>query len=143
MCIFAAIHEKIFITFMISSQVHMLVVLGLLGMAKFGREQSEQRSFFLKRFLFFLSLFCTCGLCIFFVKHRVYCHDMGKFVCMRADSKSTCDFFLVSSAFSWFSFFEYWIAAANMGFHATIILDFPDEDVIVGCWKTLQPRKVK
>lgn len=56
----------------------MLVVLGLLKMAHFGREQTEQRSNFLKRFLFFLSLFCTCGLCIFFVKHRIYCHDMGK-----------------------------------------------------------------
>lgn len=116
------IHEKIFITFMVSSQVHMLVVLTLLSMAKFGREQSEQRSYFFKRLLFFLSLFCTCGLCIFFVKHRVYCHDM---------------------AFSWFSFFEYWIAAANMGFHATIIIDFPNEDVIVGCWKNPQLKKVK
>lgn len=72
-----AIHEKIFIIFMISSQVHMLIVLRLLKMAEFGREQAEQRSYFFKRWLFFLSLVCTCGLCVFFIKHRVYCHDMG------------------------------------------------------------------
>lgn len=73
-----AIHEKIFIVFMVSSQVHMLIVLKLLKMADFGREQqSEQRSYFFKRCLFFLSLLCTCGLLVFFVKHRVYCHDMG------------------------------------------------------------------
>ena len=74
---FAAIHEKIFITFMISSQVHMLIVLRLLKMANFGRDGAQQRSFLLKNWLFYLSLFCTFGLCIFFVKHRVYCHDLG------------------------------------------------------------------
>ena len=63
---------------MVSSQVHMLIVLKLLKMADFGREQSEQRSYFFKRCLFYLSLLCTCGLLVFFVKHRVYCHDMGK-----------------------------------------------------------------
>jgi hypothetical protein len=73
-----AIHEKIFIVFMVSSQVHMLIVLKLLKMADFGREQqSEQRSYFFKRCLFYLSLLCTFGLLVFFVKHRVYCHDMG------------------------------------------------------------------
>jgi len=73
-----AIHEKIFIVFMVSSQVHMLIVLKLLKMADFGREQqSEQRSYLFKRCLFYLSLLCTCGLLVFFVKHRVYCHDMG------------------------------------------------------------------
>ncbi len=74
-----AIHEKIFIVFMVSSQVHMLIVLRLLKMADFGRELSEQRSYFFKRSLFYLSLLCTCGLLVFFVKHRVYCHDMGIF----------------------------------------------------------------
>ncbi|KAI9554253.1 hypothetical protein GHT06_019525 [Daphnia sinensis] len=117
------IHEKIFVVFMVSSQVHMLIVLKLLKMADFGREQqSEQRSYFFKRSLFFLSLLCTCGLLVFFVKHRVYCHDM---------------------AFSWFSFFEYWIAATNMGFHATIIIDFPDEDIIVGSSWSSSKTKIK
>jgi len=105
------IHEKIFITFMISSQVHMLIVLRLLKMAKFGQDEAQQRSFLLKNWLFYLSLVCTLGLCIFFVKHRVYCHDL---------------------AFSWFAFFEYWIAAANMGFHGTVIWDFPNEYITVG-----------
>ena len=62
---------------MVSSQVHMLIVLRLLKMADFGQERTEKRSYFFKRFLFYLSLLCTCGLLVFFVKHRVYCHDMG------------------------------------------------------------------
>lgn len=39
-------------------------------------------------------------------------------------------FFLI--AFSWFSLCEYVIASANMGFHVTVILDFPKEQLIVG-----------
>lgn len=39
-------------------------------------------------------------------------------------------FFL--TAFSWFSFCEYVIASANMGFHVTVILDFPKEQLVVG-----------
>jgi len=75
-----AIHEKIFIVFMFSSQAHMLVVLKLLKMAQFGgpqQEPIERRSYLFKRALFLLSLLFTFGLCIFFVKHRIYCHDMG------------------------------------------------------------------
>ena len=75
---FTAIHEKIFIVFMFSSQAHMLIVLKILKMAQFGGQQpAERRSYFFKRWLFLLSLLFTFGLCIFFVKHRIYCHDMG------------------------------------------------------------------
>ena len=144
--LFAAIHEKIFIVFMVSAQVHMLIVLRLLKMADFGRERSEQRSYFFKRCLFYLSLLCTCGLLVFFVKHRVYCHDMGniKYVHLFTTLRNQLYCLLINTAFSWFSFFEYWIAATNMGFHATIILDFPDEDIIVSSeWKCSQSKKIK
>lgn len=82
-----AIHEKIFIVFMVSSQAHMLIVLKLLKMAQFGAQHQrpvERRSYFFKRLLFLLSLLFTFGLCIFFVKHRVYCHDMGTCVLISA-----------------------------------------------------------
>lgn len=36
------------------------------------------------------------------------------------------------TAFSWFSLCEYIIACANMGFHVTVIMDFPKEQLIVG-----------
>lgn len=140
-----AIHEKIFIVFMVSSQVHMLIVLKVLKMADFGREQqSEQRSYLFKRRLFLLSLLCTCGLLVFFVKHRVYCHDMG--ITSTINDASSFDIRtdnLSLAAFSWFSFFEYWIAATNMGFHATIIIDFPDEDIIVGSNWISSKSKIK
>ena len=68
----------------------MLVVLKLLKMAGYGQggksrgtsdgqtAARQQRSYYFKRGLFILSLVCTCGLCVFFIKHRVYCHDMGE-----------------------------------------------------------------
>jgi len=37
-----------------------------------------------------------------------------------------------NSAFSWFSLCEYVIAFANMGFHITVVLDFPKEQLVVG-----------
>jgi hypothetical protein len=37
----------------------------------------EERSYNLKRFLFATSLASTIGLMIFFLKHRLLCHDMG------------------------------------------------------------------
>lgn len=39
-----------------------------------------------------------------------------------------CFFF---SAFSWFSLCEYIIACANMAFHATVVLDFPNHQIQV------------
>ena len=76
----SAVHEKSFITFMVSSQIHMLVVLRLLKMAQFDKKQdvnNHQRSYIFKRRCFIFSLLCTFGLCVFFIKHRAYCHDMG------------------------------------------------------------------
>lgn len=35
-------------------------------------------------------------------------------------------------AFSWFSLCEYVIAWANMGFHCTVVLDFPQEQLVIG-----------
>jgi hypothetical protein len=97
-----------------------------------------------------LSLLCTFGLLVFFVKHRVYCHDMGNSIIQSMQLPWVLSFRLTgywllilssSAAFSWFSFFEYWIAATNMGFHATIIIDFPDEDIIVGSnWKSSKTK---
>ena len=124
---------------MISSQVHMLIVLRLLKMAKFGQDKAQQRSFLFKNWLFYLSLLCTLGLCIFFVKHRVYCHDLGNQHNPTMDpiAPNCCCF----TAFSWFAFFEYWIAAANMGFHGTVIWDFPNEYITVGHQFYKQPNE--
>ncbi|KAK1138083.1 hypothetical protein K0M31_002570 [Melipona bicolor] len=101
-----SVHEKIFILFMISSLTYMLTEVRL-GRLVTPNAQSLQY----KQALFITSLVSTVGLIIFFLKHRLLCHDL---------------------AFSWFSLCEYVIASANMGFHVTVILDFPKEQLIVG-----------
>lgn len=101
-----AMHEKIFIVFMISSLTYMLTAVRL-GRLITPNAQSLQY----KQVLFVMSLISTLGLVIFFLKHRLLCHDL---------------------AFSWFSLCEYVIASANMGFHITVVMDFPKGQLVVG-----------
>ncbi|XP_012279855.1 post-GPI attachment to proteins factor 2-like [Orussus abietinus] len=101
-----SVHEKIFIVFMFSSLMYMLAAVRL-GRLITPNAQSLQY----KQALFVASIVSTVGLIIFFLKHRLLCHDL---------------------AFSWFSLCEYVIACANMGFHVTVILDFPQEQLVVG-----------
>lgn len=102
-----AMHEKIFITFMVVSLIGMVVTLRLLKVLQpnGARNEQEQRSLYYKRMFFALSIASTIGLIVFFLKHRLLCHDL---------------------AFSWFAFCEYLIAFSNMGFHCTTtMIDFP------------------
>ncbi|XP_037938491.1 post-GPI attachment to proteins factor 2-like [Teleopsis dalmanni] len=107
------IHEKIFITFMICSLCHMLATIKLNEILHDDHGElppSQRESIKWKKILFAISILSTIGLLIFFAKHRFYCHDM---------------------AFSWFAFFEYVIAVANMLFHFTIIWDFPSQHMLI------------
>jgi hypothetical protein len=71
--LFLAVHEKIFIVFMISSLTYMLTAVRL------GRLITPNaRSLQYKQALFMMSLVSTIGLIIFFLKHRLLCHDLGK-----------------------------------------------------------------
>lgn len=100
-------HEKIFIVFMITSQTSMLVYLKLLKILHSTDTTSlrEQRSVYYKKMFFALSIVSTIGLIVFFLKHRLLCHDL---------------------AFSFFALCEYLIAFSNMGFHyTTTVFDFP------------------
>lgn len=106
-------HEKIFITFMITSLTYMLVSLRLLKVLQPQGPTNEQdkRSLRYKQMFFALSIVSTIGLIVFFLKHRLLCHDL---------------------AFSYFAFCEYLIAVSNMGFHCTTtLIDFPPLDLVV------------
>ncbi|CAG9802482.1 unnamed protein product [Chironomus riparius] len=107
------IHEKIFVTFMVTSLTYMLVSLRLLGVLQPNgpTNDQERRSLRYKRSFFALSIASTIGLIVFFLKHRLLCHDL---------------------AFSWFAFCEYVVAISNMGFHCTTtLIDFPPLDLVV------------
>lgn len=73
--------------------------------------EQEKRSLRYKQMFFALSIASTIGLIVFFLKHRLLCHDL---------------------AFSWFAFCEYVVAVSNMGFHCTTtMIDFPPLDLVV------------
>ncbi|KAF4526386.1 hypothetical protein B566_EDAN012676 [Ephemera danica] len=104
--------------FMFCSLSHMLATIMTFSILRPQFSEDEERSYNIKRFLFATSIASTLGLMIFFLKHRLLCHDM---------------------AFSWFSLCEYIIASANMAFHITVVLDFPTEELIVA--KPLLPKQ--
>ncbi|XP_034664288.1 post-GPI attachment to proteins factor 2-like [Drosophila subobscura] len=106
------VHERIFITFMVCSLCYMLATIKLNGILNAGQSLNvqQQQSIKWKKFFFVASILSTIGLLVFFAKHRFYCHDL---------------------AFSWFAFFEYLIAIANMLYHFTIIWDFPSQYMVI------------
>ncbi|TDG39086.1 hypothetical protein AWZ03_014490, partial [Drosophila navojoa] len=106
------VHERIFITFMVCSLCYMLATIKLNGILNARQTLNAQQlqSIKWKKILFVTSILSTIGLLVFFAKHRFYCHDL---------------------AFSWFAFFEYLIAIANMLFHFTIIWDFPSQYMLI------------
>lgn len=98
---------------MITSLTYMLVSLKLLKVLQPSgpRNEQEKRSLRYKQSFFALSIASTIGLIVFFLKHRLLCHDL---------------------AFSWFAFCEYVVAISNMGFHCTTtLIDFPPLDLVV------------
>ncbi|GBL88547.1 hypothetical protein AVEN_159127-1 [Araneus ventricosus] len=70
----------------------------------------EKLSYRTKLFLCVIIALTSVGMLYFFYKHRVYCEEL---------------------AFSWFALCEYVICFANMAFHATIIWDLPDEEIVI------------
>lgn len=126
----SAVHEKLFITFMISSLTHMLACIKATKKVAETRNDlvAIRRGLRIKQGLFIVSLLSTVGLVGFFLEHRLLCHDMGKFfrrLCFVCTNSRRF------AAFSWFAFCEYVIASANMAFHVTVILDFPTEQLLV------------
>lgn len=111
-------HEKVFITFMVCSLLHMLASLRLASYiypkcaltGEWTAPEHVRRSMRYKRVLFAMSIVSTVGMVVFFARHRWYCHNM---------------------AFSWFALCEYVIACSNLAFHCTSVWDFPDEQLIV------------
>lgn len=114
-----ALHEQVFIVFMVCSLCHMLIVIKLCQLMKNEIDVQrlphlilidEEKSVRFKKILFNISIISTIGLAVFFFKHRVYCHDL---------------------AFSAFAFCEYIIAICNLAFHSTTMLDFPSEYLMI------------
>ncbi|GAB6019497.1 hypothetical protein CHUAL_001074 [Chamberlinius hualienensis] len=104
------VHEKLFITFMITSLAYMLVNSIVYRWSRPQLKDRENKSFRWKLNFLFGSMASTAGLLYFFYRHRRFCEEM---------------------AFSYFSFCEYCIALCNMAYHMTLVWDFPDDVIIV------------
>lgn len=105
------IHEKLFITFMVSSIAYMLLNNVIFRWSRPRMTPLERRSYGLKLGLFALTCGSTLGLLYYFYRHRRFCEEL---------------------AFSYFAFCEYCIAVANMAYHVTVMWDFGDVLITVG-----------
>lgn len=72
-----AVHEKIFILFMLSSLLYMIVMIKTFNMVHKMMTDSQRLSYTIKKILFAICITSTFTLIIFFIKHRFYCHDLG------------------------------------------------------------------
>lgn len=63
---------------MVSSLVYMLTLIRLIRALRPDMTPKEFNSYRIKKGLFAVSIVSTVGLIVFFLKHRLLCHDMGK-----------------------------------------------------------------
>jgi len=97
------IHEKIFITFMITSLCYECTNLIVFRWSHPQMDYNESQSYSCKKKYFISILVCTAGLLVAFWRHRIHCD---------------------AHAFSFFSAFEYAIALINIAYHYTAVMDF-------------------
>lgn len=75
--LFLAVHEKIFILFMLSSLLYMIVMIKTFNMMHKTMTEHQRLSYNIKKILFAICITSTFTLIIYFIKHRFYCHDLG------------------------------------------------------------------
>jgi hypothetical protein len=66
--------------FMFGSLSYMLATIKVFKLVKPNMSDAERNSYIIKKCLFATSIVSTVGLCVFFLKHRLLCHDMGKYM---------------------------------------------------------------
>jgi len=74
-----AVHEKIFILFMLSSLLYMIVMIKTFNKVHKTMTEHQRLSYTIKKILFTVCITSTFTLIIYFIKHRFYCHDLGNF----------------------------------------------------------------
>ncbi|CAG0915638.1 unnamed protein product [Notodromas monacha] len=109
------IHEKCFVAFLSMAISNMLVIVLIertLANASRGNDRDHRKTSYRRKLQLFASVvLLTALLLVFFYRHRFLCKPL---------------------AFSWFSLTEYILAATIMMFHMTVVLDFPEEILMVG-----------
>lgn len=99
-----AFHKLSFITFLITSFIHMLVAYFIMKNCRnITRESSETVSLKWKRRSMWLNVISILLACYFFYRHNKYCEPL---------------------VYSMFALSEYGVVLSNMGFHSTAAWDF-------------------
>ncbi|XP_018329207.1 post-GPI attachment to proteins factor 2-like isoform X2 [Agrilus planipennis] len=106
-------HEKLFITFMVSSILHMWSsIKSTMKIAHIvGNHEVIIEKVRIKKKLLSVSIASIIGIIGFFLQHRFLCHNL---------------------AFSWFALCEYIFATTNIIFHFITMMDFPNEFLVIG-----------
>ncbi|XP_061659674.1 post-GPI attachment to proteins factor 2 isoform X1 [Syngnathoides biaculeatus] len=105
------IHKGAFLTFIVSSQLYMLITCRLWYLIKTHHlNQEERTSYRWKVRLLLFNLSCCGAAAYFFRRHNVHCE---------------------AGMYTLFALFEYLVVFSNMAFHTTSILDFGKEFVMV------------
>ncbi|CAG7827823.1 unnamed protein product [Allacma fusca] len=112
-----SIHEKCFLIFMLSSEIYMLLLCGLLyGSRHIPPTNLEIMSLQVKWGLVTLNLFSFALAGYAFIRHNAYCEE---------------------GMYTVFAFLEYIVVLTNMGFHMTAFWDFYDRML------TISPSNLK
>lgn len=105
-----SVHEKAFITFIITSEIYMILTVIL--HAKYreqSKNHSEIRSLRWKKRLAVLNISCIAAATYFFIRHNNGCENY---------------------IYTYFAISEYIVVLTNMAFHMTANMDFRDRDMI-------------
>ncbi|CAN8012834.1 unnamed protein product [Ixodes pacificus] len=105
------IHRKMFVTFVVSALLYMLVSCFIPTVAlKHMLSQAERKSLRTKKHLMITSIFCSLLAIYFFLRHNWYCEP---------------------GVYTLFALAEYILVLCNIGFHMTAYWDFDDQQLYV------------
>ncbi|XP_043580947.1 post-GPI attachment to proteins factor 2-like [Bombus pyrosoma] len=106
-----AFHKLSFITFLITSFIHMQIAYFIMRNCRnIAKESYEATSLKWKRRSMMLNLVCIIFACYFFYRHNKYCEPL---------------------VYSMFALSEYGVVLSNMGFHTTAAWDFANSRLII------------
>ncbi|XP_071786278.1 post-GPI attachment to proteins factor 2-like [Asterias amurensis] len=100
-------HEKCFIFFVVFGFIYMVTTCCLCHMRKAPMIRRSRR---LKHYAFIAFVLSICGFSYFFLRHNLYCEPY---------------------VYSMFAFCEYISVVSNIGFHATVAVDFRDTNIVI------------
>lgn len=132
---FTAFHKMSFITFLITSFIHMFVAYYIMKSCLNIAKGLNDASLKWKRRSMMLNVLSTLIACYFFYRHNKYCEPLGKIlidilIITHSRSCSLGNRYIIS-VYSMFALSEYGVVLSNMGYHLTAALDFATTRLLI------------